>query len=118
LPERGYRVFPDKLENDDLIVFRDVSEREFHLLLSDGFQIPETDPQSVSFAKGSPLAIVYACSHREDALANGAILVAKFDSLDGIEGIAVEHSMIHVYKLERMPKIIGHCIVPADYEHV
>lgn len=111
--ENGYCLFPDYLENDELVAFHGTAEANLSSILANGFTrgcLP-----SVSFAKSSSLALRYACEARTEASPNGCVLAVRFGLLNR-PGIAVEHSVIHVYKLDEQPAVIGYCVVPADYQ--
>lgn len=110
--ENGYRLFPDELENDDLVAFHGTAETNLQSIIDNGFTFAAT-LQSLSFAKSSAFALSYACNARSDASPRGCVLAVRFDSLDR-PGIVAETSIIHVYKLDEQPKVIGYCVVPAD----
>jgi len=42
----------------------------------------------------------------------------SLSSPDSEAGVGVETSVIHVYKLDEQPKVIGYCVLPADYKFV
>lgn len=110
----GYCIFAIELEKDPLIAFHGTSESNLGSIIPQGFKI-EGELPSCSFAKGSPLALRYACERRSEVSPNGCVVVVRFQSLDGVKE---ETSIIHVYRPERMPEVIGYCIVPASYNHV
>ena len=60
-------------------------------------------------------ALMYACSDRQRA--EGCILVARFKSLEGVKGVAVEVSHTHVYCPDSRPEITGYMIVPKEYPY-
>jgi hypothetical protein len=110
----GYRVFPNELENDPLVAFHGTARMHLPSILDHGFAFMRT-LVSLSFAKGSPLALKYACEARTSHSPDGCILAVRFDSLER-PGIVVEHSIIHVYKLDEQPVVIGYCVIPTDYQ--
>jgi hypothetical protein len=109
-----YRVFPDKLEDDELIAFHGTAETNLKPIIDGGFSFVGT-LQSLSFARNSSLALKYACDARTGASPNGCILAVRFPSL---EKVVAESAVIHVYKLDLQPKIIGYCIIPASYRFI
>jgi hypothetical protein len=111
--EKGYRLFPADLENDELVAFHGTARANLKSIFDNGFRFT-ADLQSLSFAKNSPLALRYACCARSNSSPEGCVLVVRFASLNEA-GIANETSIIHVYALSQLPVIIGYCIVPADY---
>ena len=114
--ENGYRLFPDHLENDEFVAFHGTAEANLSSIIDSGF-IFAGSLQSLSFAKSSALALGYACSARTAASPNGCVLAVRFGLLYR-PGIVVETSVIHVYKLDEQPGLIGYCVVPADYRFV
>lgn len=114
--ENGYRLFPADMENDDLIAFHGTAEANLQSIIDEGFTFAGT-LQSLSFAKSSSFALPYACSARTEASPNGCVLAVRFETLDK-PGIVPETSIIHVYKLDEQPKVIGYCVVPANYRFV
>jgi hypothetical protein len=111
--EVGYRLFPDELEDDDHVFFHGTAEENLQSIVDNGFRITGSLP-SVSFARGSGLALQYACKARSDTSPNGCVLAVRFRYLTK-PGITSEPFGIHVYKLDQQPMIIGYCIVPAGY---
>lgn len=109
----GYRVFPDELEIDPLIAFHGTAAANLPSIIGDGFGF-KGELKSLSFAKSSALALGYACGKRSDASPEGCILAVRFQSSNGVEE---EASLFHVYRLDRLPAVIGYCIVPATYVH-
>jgi hypothetical protein len=82
-------------------------------IIHDGFAFVG-DLQSHSFAKGSALALRYACDRRSEASPDGCIVAVRFRSLDGVVD---EPSIIYVHRPDRLPEVIGYCIIPATYAH-
>lgn len=91
----GYRVFPHELEDDPLVAFHGTARVKLPSILDHGFAFTSA-LVSLSFAKGSPLALSYACKARTSYSPDSCILAVRFDSLER-PGIVVEHSIIHVY---------------------
>jgi hypothetical protein len=122
LEQRGYRVFPEELENDPCVCFHGTSEEKSELIRNEGFKIPASLPSapphsltSVNFAKRSGLALRYACEARADTTKKGCILVVRFASFDGV---VCNPDIVEVHRQDRMPEIIGCCSIPADYRFV
>ena len=114
--DSGYRLFPSEMENDEHVAFHGTAEAKLQSIVDHGFRICG-ELESVSFAKNSNLALKYACDHRTQASPNGCVIVVRFESLN-MGGMKVETSVIHIYKFLQQPKILGYCVVPADYEFV
>ena len=114
--ENEYRLFPDHLESDEFVAFHGTAEANLSSIISNGF-IFAGSLQSLSFAKTSALAWGMSVSARTGASPNGCVLAVRFGLLDR-PGIVVETSVIHVYKLDEQPEVIGYCVVPADYRFV
>jgi|ERR1017187_606610 hypothetical protein len=111
--ERGYRLFPNELENDEHVFFHGTAEANLRSIIANGFRIPD-GLKSISFARDSSVPLKYACDARTTASPNGCVLAVRFESLDKPE-IVHEQFGIHVYKFDPPPVVIGYCIVPADY---
>jgi hypothetical protein len=121
LEERGYRVFPDELENDPNVCFHGTADENRQPIIEEGFKprtdLPGAPPEalkSVSFAKGSSLPLQHACEARAGGTKNGCILVVRFATFDNV---ACNVADVWVYRRDRMPEVIGYCIIPADYKH-
>jgi len=104
------------MENDETIAFHGTSEQNFKAICEQGFRFAEV-LQSLSFAKDSSGALGYACQKRSEASPNGCIIAVQFDDLSK-PGIKIEHSIIHVYRLDSAPRVIGYCIIPEYYRHI
>ena len=112
LEDRGYRVFPDVLENEEYVCFHGTAEENLHSIIKEGFSIVGNLP-SVSFARSSSLALKYACEGRTDQAKKGCIIVVRFDSF---EHVVAEASVVHVFRNDLMPTVVGYSIIPANYE--
>src|ERR1700730_12078547 len=91
LEQRGYRVFPEELENDPCVCFHGTSEEKSELIRNEGFKIPASLPSalpqsltSVNFEECDQLALRYACEPRDDTTKKGCIVVVRFASFDGV----------------------------------
>ncbi|MFK4719352.1 hypothetical protein ABIE89_000452 [Bradyrhizobium niftali] len=111
---RNYRIFPAELEDDEPIAFHGTAETNLKSIIDGGFSFIGA-LQSLSFARTSSLALKYACDARTEVSPNGCVLTVRFPSL---EKVAVESAVIHVYRLDLQPKVIGYCIIPASYAFV
>ena len=110
----SYRLFPIELENDPLVAFHGTAEKNLGSIIDQGFKF-KGDLQSCSFATSSSGALTYACEGRSEDSPSGCVVAVRFGSL---AGVVAEPCMIHVYKEDRMPEVIGYCIVPAAYSHI
>ncbi len=115
--ERGYRLFPDELENDPLVAFHGTVRANLESIIDKGFAFAGS-LQSLSFAKDSALPLSYACKARSSESPEGCVIAVRFRPPIPRPGVGVETSVIHVYKLDEQPKVIGYCVVPADYKFV
>jgi hypothetical protein len=79
--ENGYRLFPDELENDELVFFHGTAESNLESIVNDGFKIQGSLP-SVSFAETSALAWKYASEARSTTSPNGCVIAVRFQTLD------------------------------------
>jgi len=115
--DRGYKLFPEALENDSCILFHGTLKNKLQSIIKDGFKsFPPLE--SVSYAKCSSYSLGHICQNNPNERQEDSVVIAvKFDSLN-IKGIANNPSDIHVYKEEIQPKIIGYCIVPKSYRHI
>lgn len=112
--DKGYSLFPHELENDELVAFHGTSEMALRPIIENGFKFGGA-LQSVSFARQSSLALNYGSSARTPKSPIGCVLLVRFSPPIPRQGIVVEPSVIHVYKLEELPKVIGYCIIPQEY---
>jgi hypothetical protein len=113
---KGYKLFPEELENDPLVLFQGTSEKNLEPIANDGFK--SCPPlESVSYAKSSIYCLSHICSKRSNNTSeNDVVIAVKFESLN-VPGIVENLSDIHVYKTDIQPEIIGYCIVPHSYKH-
>jgi len=111
--ENGYRLFPDKIEDDPLVFFHGTAAANLGSIVGEGFKIQGTLP-SVSFGRTSELPLRYACEARSTASPEGCVIAVRFKSIEKTE-ITSEAFGIHVYKFDPQPEVIGYCIVPQDY---
>lgn len=117
----GYCVFPDELEDAELVLFHATAAENRQSIIDAGFRIP--DPTgvaglpSVSFAKRSIAALTHAMTMRNSRPGPYCILAVRYESLDR-QGLKINISDVHDYTLDPAPAIIGFCIVPESYAHV
>lgn len=111
---KGYRVFPEEMENDQLIAFHGTSRTNLDFIINDGFKFASS-LQSLSFAKQSPSSLSHACSRRTGISPEGVVIAVRFAPPIPRPYVTVEISDIHVYRLDEQPEVIGYCIVPADF---
>lgn len=113
--ETDYRIFPASLENDGGVFFHGTAEGNLASILSNGFRISGELP-SISFARNSSLSLGYACQARSTLSPNGVVIAVRYEDLDK-PFITQEAFGLHVYCFSEPPKIIGYCVVPANYVH-
>ncbi|WP_406873352.1 hypothetical protein WHT83_06555 [Aminobacter sp. P9b] len=112
--EKGYRVFPQAMEDDALVAFHGTARANLDSIITDGFQFAGS-LQSLSFAKQSPSSLSHACGRRSETSPEGVVIAVRFAPPIPRHYVTVETSDIHVYRLDEQPEVIGYCIVPADY---
>jgi hypothetical protein len=112
--EKGYRLFPEGLENDELVAFHGTAQACLRPIIKHGFSFAGS-LSSLSFAKDSSLALSYACSKRSDESREGCVIAVRFAPPVPRRGIQVEVSTIHVFTLDEQPEVIGYCKVPENY---
>jgi hypothetical protein len=113
-PEKNeYRLFPDDMENDGQIFFHGTAEQNFSSIVNNGFRI-SGNLLSVSFARNSSLPLRYACESRSISSPCGVVLAVRYACLNKPH-IVKENFGLHVYNLDEQPKIIGYCVIPANY---
>lgn len=115
--KKGYRLFPDDLESDELVAFHGTARAHLDSIIANGFTFAGT-LQSLSFAKDSALPLSYASSSRSADSPEGCVIAVRFAPPIPRPGVVVETSVIHVYKLDEQPEVIGYCVIPADYVFV
>jgi len=116
LAQRGYRVFPDELENDDHIFFHATAAENLDSILEKGL-LPGSelggDLMTISYATNSTIALTYWTYVRARGQ-EGVILVLRFPSLDEI---FLREGTHYSVALKTQPAIIGACRIPGTYEH-
>ncbi len=111
--EYDYRLFPNDLEDDDLVFFHGTARGNLLGILEKGFKIPENLP-SISFARNSNLALKYACDKRCNSSLDGVVIAVQFDCIDE-PYIKKESFGLHVGNFDHHPQILGYCVVPSSY---
>lgn len=113
--EKGYRLFPAELEDDDLVLFHATPKQNFHAILKMGFQV-RPPLESVSYAKSSVYCMAHLFTGRQSLSEEAVVIAVRFESL-AQPGITENLSDIHVYRPEIQPIILVHCTIPVAYEH-
>jgi hypothetical protein len=112
----GYALFPPELENDELVFFHGTPKKNLDPIRREGFKRSDSLP-SVSYARKSSMSLDHVVRKRHEWNEPEAVVfVVRFDNTDD-PALVHNPSDIHVYKPELQPKILGYCIVPANYEH-
>lgn len=116
LEERGYRVFPDALENDPLVFFHVTPADRVAAILKDGLK-PGIEVggtlSTISYAPNSMIALNHWIDIRPDGV-DGTILALRFD--DETE-IFVQGGTHYTMALRKQPAVIGMCTIPSTYVH-
>jgi hypothetical protein len=117
LARRGYRVFPDELENDELIFFHATSADRLKPIVDQGLK-PGIEVggtlATISYALTSNIALTHWVQVRADDT-EGVILALRFDDLSEI---FEKHGTHYSLALRKQPIVIGTCAIPSTYEHI
>ncbi len=113
IEKNKYCIFPSNMEKNNLIFFHGTAESNLVSIIKNGFVIPN-DLKSISFSRKSDLALKYACNARNTSSPCGVVLAVQFCSIEN-KHISIESFGLYVYDQNHMPKIIGYCIIPANY---
>lgn len=113
--EKGYKIFPDVLENDPFVLFHATPKKNLQAILKEGFKaFPPLE--SVSYAKSSMYCLTHIFVNRRKLTEEEVVIAVRFETL-GQQGIKENLSDIHVYKPEIQPEILGYCTIPLTYEY-
>ena len=131
-----YRLFPDALENDDHVFFHGTAAGNLQSILDNGFLsavelaseasvdepratglAPDVPLTSVAFFHNSSSALAHACIAKKKESSDGCVLAVRYECIDKPH-IKPDSTGILDYKREPQPKIIGFCIVPANYVYM
>jgi hypothetical protein len=116
LEERGYRVFPEELENDDHVFFHATAAEKLDSILETGLR-PGIELggnlATISYATNSMIPLTHWVTIRTEGQ-DGVILALRFKTLDEIFVDGGTHRSL---ALGTQPAIIGVCTVPSAYEH-
>lgn len=116
----GYCVFPEELENDELVLFHGTLASNLTSVLKYGFKIPSKCKSgglsSVSFAMQSSMALGHICQKFAESSEDLCILVVRYEGLDR-KGLCINVSDVHDFTLDPPPEVIGYCKVPTTYQH-
>lgn len=117
MEELGYRVFPEIMESNPLILFHATRPESFNEILQCGFKTAAElgivgGLASVTYAKQSSAAL----GHIRDRYRHEEVIIiaVEFSAVKARHGMAVNSSDIHVYD-GTQPNIIGICRVPEGY---
>jgi hypothetical protein len=114
LEQANYCLFPDQLEDDDLVLFHGTLAESIAAILSEGFKsaakLGTGCLTSVTFAYKSREAL----THMQNLGGDRVIVAARYGTLDR-SSISKNTTDIHDYTLDPAPTVIGYCRVPSDY---
>ncbi len=120
LEDRSYCVFPDELEQDDLVLFHGTPLENLASIRGNGFRLPRPDDNNpltgVSFARKSSLAFSHAMNKRKSHLGDYCIIAVRYMSMDFPHIVNDGAGIVHDYKLDPLPQCVGFCIVPESYQ--
>ncbi|WP_018228012.1 hypothetical protein [Methyloversatilis universalis] len=113
--EKGYRLFPAELEDDELVLFHATPKQNLPAILKEGFKA-RPPLASVSYAKSSIYCLAHLFTGRQSLAEEAVVIAVRFESL-AQQDIKENFSDIHVYNSDIQPAILGHCTIPVTYEH-
>ena len=114
-----YNVFPESLENDDLVLFHGTNAADWPSIQENGFQssfqLKSEGLTSVSYAYKSSAALSHIRGRHKSV--EVVIVAVKFDAVADRPGLVVNVSDIYV-RDGTQPEILGFCKIPASYDFV
>ncbi|WP_041466180.1 hypothetical protein [Chlorobaculum parvum] len=125
----GYSLFPEHLENDDLVFFHGSPMKNFKSICQNGFksgsELRISSLTSVTYTMKSIGAFNHVCSIRQSG--EDMVVFAVFFKKEDLERhldvqkrvpiVVREYAEIKVYDSDIQPSRIGYSIVPAHYRH-
>lgn len=115
--DQHYNVFPEALENNNLVLFHATNAADWLSIKEDGFksssQLTGEGLTSVSYAYNSSLALSHIKGRHKSV--DAVIVAVRFDAVATRPGMVVNLIDIHVYD-GTQPEIIGFCNIPATYD--
>jgi len=122
LEYRSFCVFPDELEQDDLVLFHGTPLKNFANIAENGFSLPSPNDDNpltgVSFARRSSSAFNHAMNKRKSHPGNYCIIAVRYLSMDFPHIVNDGTGLVHDYKLDPLPQCVGVCVVPESYQFV
>lgn len=116
LVERKYRIFPNELEDNILILFHATSLSNLEAIqnygLQPGIKVGKT-LETISYSQTSTMALTHWISIREENQ-TGIVLALKFENNNEI--FEAEGSL-YSNELEVQPTIECICKIPSSYKH-
>jgi hypothetical protein len=116
LKERGYRVFPDTLENDDHVFFHATAAENLKPILKEGLrpgvEVGET-LRTIAYGSNSLDALNHWITKRAKG-EDGVILALRFETL---EELFLSEGTPYSWALKIQPVVVGKCSVPSTYDH-
>lgn len=113
---RGYKVFSDDLEDDELVFFHATAEENVERILKDGLR-PGIELggilYTISYARKSTEALTHWITIREGR--DGAILALKFTAHDQL---FQESGTTYSFSLKTQPTVVAICLVSSSYQHI
>jgi len=114
--KNGYLLFPNSLENEELVVFHGTARSNLDSIIEGNFKV-SGELESISFSSTSSPALGYGCNKRSEQSPEGVVLAVKLQSLNKPHVVS-SGGIIHLYKPEQVPPcILGYCIIPENYVH-
>ncbi len=112
---RGYNVFSDELEGDELVFFHATAAENIENILTEGLQPGNRIGRAlhtISYAERSVAALTHWVTVREDR--EGVILALKFkDCNELFKDGGTTYSMA----LKTQPTVVAICPVSSSYQH-
>jgi len=122
LEDTQYRVFPEELEQDELVLFHGTAFENLASINENGFRLPDPNGDNplrgVSFARHSALALSHAMTQRNTHPGDYCILAVRYPSFDFPHICLDGLDIVHDYQLVPQPERVGFCIVPASYQFI
>ena len=117
LEDRGYLLFDDDIEKDELIVFQATAAKNLDGMLTDGLH-PSAKfggtLNTISDGETSKDAMIHRHYSDTKIIEDWGVLVLKFENRDELYD---DHGPLRFGPLRKQPEIIGMMKIPAGYEN-
>jgi hypothetical protein len=116
LEDRGYRLFDDDIEEDELIVFHATPAKNQDGILADGLHPGAKfggNLKTISYGETSRDAMIHRHYCDTKTTEDWVVLVLKFETRDELYN---DHGTLRSGPLKKQPAIIRMMEIPAGYE--